>query len=134
MNRFRFFAVILTVGLCVNSAFGFEDEPFFHSTDALAARDEWCLLTQAPLNPTDFARREHLRLFYYSQSGSSLVNDPAYVGALQDCLRRRGYYTGPIDGIFSVEVSAAICRLQKAHAQRVTGSLSVPVRRVLYLP
>jgi hypothetical protein len=134
MNRFHCFAVILSVGLCVNSAFGFEDVPFFHSTDPLAARDEWGLLTQGPLNPTDFARREHLRLFYYSQSGSSLVNDPAYVGAVQDGLRRRGYYTGPIDGVFSIEVSAAICRLQKAHAQRVTGRLSVPVRRVLYLP
>jgi hypothetical protein len=135
MNRFHFFAIgALLLGFSLNSALGFEDAPFFHSTDPLAARDEWGLLTQGPLNPTDFARREHLRLFYYSQPGSSLVNDPAYVGAVQVCLRRKGYYTGPIDGVFSIEVSAAICRLQKAHAQRVTGRLSVPVRRVLYLP
>ena len=135
MNRFRFFAIAaLLLGFSLTSALGSEDAPFFHATDPLAARDEWGLLTQGPLNPTDFARREHWRLFYYSQPGSSLVNDPAYVGAVQVCLRRKGYYTGPIDGVFSIEVSAAICRLQKAHAQRVTGRLSVPVRRVLYLP
>lgn len=134
MNRFRFFAVVLSIGFCVNSALGMEDAPWFHSTDPLAARDEWGLLTQGPLIPTDFERREHWRLFYYSQPGSSLINDPAYVGALQSCLRRKGYYTGPIDGVFSIEVRAAICRLQKAHAMRVTGNLSVPVRRVLFLP
>jgi peptidoglycan hydrolase-like protein with peptidoglycan-binding domain len=134
MNRFSFFVVTLSLGLFGASAFALEDEPLFHSTDPLAARDEWGLLTQGPLNPTDFARREQCRLFYYSQPGSVLVSDPAYVGALQVCLRRKGYYRGPIDGVFSPDVSAAICRLQKAHAMRVTGKLSVPVRRALYLP
>ena len=134
MNRFRVFAAILLVGFGANSAFGWEDEPLFHSTDPLAARDEYGLLTQGPLNPTDFERREHSCHFYHSQPGSVLVNDPAYVGAVQACLRRKGYYTGPIDGVFSFEVSAAICRLQKAYAMPVTGKLSVPVRRALYLP
>ena len=134
MNRFRFFAGVLLIGICVSPAFAMEDEPFFHSTDPLAARDEWGILTQGPLNPTDFERREHCRLFYYSQPGAVLANDPAYVGAVQVGLRRKGYYVGPIDGVFSIEVRAAICRLQKAHAMRVTGNLSVAVRRVLYLP
>jgi hypothetical protein len=130
----RFLVVVVSIGFCVSPLLAMEDEPFFHSTDPLAARDEWGLLTPGPLNPTDFERREHWRLFYYSQPGSSLVNDPAYVGALQACLRRKGYYSGAIDGVFSIDVVAAICRLQKAHAMRVTGKLSVPVRRVLYLP
>jgi peptidoglycan hydrolase-like protein with peptidoglycan-binding domain len=133
MNPFRFLVVTLLVGLCVPSVLGL-DEPLFHSTDALAARDDWGLLTPGPLNPTDFEPREHLRLFYYSQSGKLLSFKPAYVGALQDGLRRRGYYNGPIDGVFSAEVSDAICRMQKAHAMRVTGTLTVPVRRALYLP
>jgi hypothetical protein len=111
-----------------------EDEPLFHSTNPLAARDEWGLLTPGPLVPTDFARHEQLRLFYYARSGKELASDPAYVGALQACLRRKGYYIGPIDGIFSDEVIAAICRLQKAHAMRVNGRLTVPVRRALFLP
>ena len=133
MSPIRLFVAAVLVGLCVTPAFAL-DEPLFHFPDPLAARDEWGLLTQGPLNPTDFERREAWRLFYYSQSGKTLSSDPAYVGALQVGLRRKGYYTGPIDGVFSEEVSAAICRLQKAHAMRVNGRLTVSVRRVLYLP
>ena len=33
-----------------------------------------------------------------------------------------------------LEVSEAIARLQKNYSQRVTGTLTVPVRRVLHLP
>lgn len=134
MNPLRLIAVSFFFGLCAASAFGLGEEPLFHSTDALAARDEWGLLTPGPLNATDFAYRERSRLFYYSQPGKVLASDPAYVGALQACLQRKGYYSGPIDGVFSPEVSDAICRLQKAHAMRVTGQLSIPVRRALYLP
>ncbi|MEY2530604.1 MAG: putative peptidoglycan binding domain [Verrucomicrobiota bacterium] len=133
MNPIRFLAVAVLTGLGATTAFAL-DEPLFHFPDPLAARDEWGLLTQGPLNPTDFERREAWRLFYYSQSGKTLSSDPAYVGALQVGLRRKGYYTGPIDGVFSDEVSAAICRLQKAHAMRVNGRLTVSVRRVLFLP
>jgi peptidoglycan hydrolase-like protein with peptidoglycan-binding domain len=134
MNPFRLLVVAFWLGLSVGAAFGLGEEPLFHSTDPLAARDEWGLLTPGPLNATDFAYHERLRLFYYSQPGKVLASDPAYVGALQVCLQRKGYYSGPIDGVFSPEVSDAICRLQKAHAMRVTGKLSVPVRRALYLP
>ena len=123
----------MLLGLFATSAIAL-DEPLFHSTDPLAQRDEWGLLTQGPLNPTDFAPREAWRLFYYSQSGKVLTSDPAYVGALQTALRRKGYYEGAIDGVFSQDVGAAICRMQKAYAMRVNGRLTVPVRRALYLP
>jgi putative peptidoglycan binding protein len=134
MNPFRFFAFALLVGLSITPAFGLDDQPLFHSTDSLAARDEWGLLTPGPLNPTDLAPRYHIRATYYAQPGSVLITKPAYVGAVQAALARTGYYSGPIDGIFSDEVSAAICHFQKAHAMRVNGRLTVPVRRVLYLP
>ena len=63
-----------------------------------------------------------------------LIAKPAYVGALQRDLSRLGYYCGPIDGVYSDEVSDAIASLQKNYSMRVTGTLTVPVRRVLHLP
>lgn len=111
------------------------DEPFFHSTDALAPRDDWGLLHQSPvLNSTDFERRYRWRPLYYLESGRELTLKPAYVGSLQRDLQRLGYFCGPIDGIFSAEVSDAIARLQKNYSMRVTGTLTIPVRRALYLP
>ncbi len=87
-------------------------DPFFHSTDPLAQRDEWGLLHQMPApNATDFAPRYHWRPLYYLKSGRELIGQPAYVGALQRDLRRLGYYCGPIDGVFSGDVSDAIARL-----------------------
>jgi len=86
------------------------------------------------LEQTDLEPRETCRLFYYSKSRSVVAADPAYVGALQVALRRNGYYCGPIDGVFSGEVSDAIARLQKGYSMRVNGALTVAVRRVLYLP
>ena len=110
-------------------------DPFFHSTDPLAQRDEWGLLHQMPApNSTDFAPRYCWRPLYYLESGRELIGQPAYVGALQRDLRRLGYYCGPIDGAFSGEVSDAIARLQKNCSMRVTGTLTVPVRRALFLP
>jgi peptidoglycan hydrolase-like protein with peptidoglycan-binding domain len=53
---------------------------------------------------------------------------------LQTALRRRGYYCGPIDGVFTAEVSAAISHMQKNYSMTVTGTLTVPVRRALFLP
>ena len=114
----------------------FFDRPFFHATDSLAPRDEWGLLHQSrtTLYETDFARRHGWRPLYYLESGRELIAQPAYVGALQRDLARLGYYCGPIDGVFTDEVSDAIARLQKNYSQRVTGTLTVPVRRVLHLP
>ena len=110
--------------------------PFFHSNDVLAPRDDWGLSHQSrtTLYETDFARRYSWRPLYYLESGRELIAQPAYVGALQRDLARLGYYCGPIDGVFSLDVSDAIARLQKNYSQRVTGTLTVPVRRVLHLP
>jgi hypothetical protein len=111
------------------------DDPFFHCTDTLAPRDDWGLLHQMPApNATDFAPRYRWRPFYYFESGRELIAQPAYVGALQRDLRRLGYYCGPIDGVFSPAVSDAVARLQKNYSIRVTGTLTIPVRRALYLP
>lgn len=124
-------ALFLALGATSVSA----DQPLFHSTDPLAPRDEWGVLHRAPnLNQTDFFPRHHYRIYYNFKAGYELLRDPAYVGALQVCLRSRGYYCGPIDGIMSEEVSDAIARLQRNHAQSVTGTLTVPVRRALRLP
>ena len=130
----RRFVVALFLALFASSAWALDD-PLFHSTDPLAPRDEWGVLHQSTnLYPTDFARRHNARIFYYFKSGRELLTDPAYVGALQAVLRSRGYYCGPIDGIMSDRVTEAIARVQKNHAQRVTGYLSVPVRRALFMP
>lgn len=107
----------------------------FHATDPLTARDEWGPLHETPaLNGIDFAKRYHWRPLYWFEGKNDLVRQPAYVGALQRDLLRLGYYCGPIDGIYSDEVSDAIARLQKNHSMRVTGTLTVAVRRALHLP
>jgi hypothetical protein len=110
--------------------------PFLHSNDTLAPRDDWGLLHQSrtTLYETDFAPRHRWRPLYYFEGGRELIAQPSYVGALQRDLARLGYYCGPIDGGFSDEVSEAIASLQKNYSMRVTGTLTIPVRRVLHLP
>jgi len=131
----RRFVITLVFGLMAASARAADDHPIFHSTDPLAPRDEWGVLHQTPtLYPTDFARRSGSRWYFYFKSRHELLADPAYVGALQVVLRSRGYYCGPIDGMMSDEISTALARVQKNHNQRVTGTLTVPVRRALHLP
>ena len=112
------------------------DRPFFHATDSLAPRDDWGLLHQSrtTVYDTDFAPRHTWRALYYFEGGRELVASPAYVAALQRDLARLGYYCGPIDGNYTIEVAEAIAALQKNYSQRVTGTLTVPVRRVLHLP
>ena len=111
------------------------DTSFLHATDPLAARDEQGLLHQSSsVNETDFAPRYAWRPLYWLEGERDLVAKPAYVGAVQRDLKRLGYYCGPIDGIFSTEVSEAIVRLQKNYSMRVTGTLTIPVRRALHLP
>jgi hypothetical protein len=124
------------IALLLASAATASADSIFRSVDPLAARDEWGILHQMPrTNPTDFERRRfHTRLTYNMQSGRSLIKDPAYVGALQVALQRNGYYCGPIDGIFSADVAEAITRLQKNYSMRVTGNLTLAVRRALRLP
>ena len=130
--RFSLFAVaFLLVALSARAS----DHPLFHSTNPLAPRDEWGVLHQMPnVDETDYFRRSGSRWYYYFKSRHELLRDPAYVASLQVVLRNRGYYCGPIDGIMSEDVSLAIARVQKNHAQRVTGTLTVPVRRALRLP
>ncbi len=126
--------ILFLVSICLLPVWS-SAEDFSFYTDPLAPRDEGGLLHQMPfLDRTDLAPRQPLRAGYWFMSGQTLTNDPAYVGALQNSLRRLGYYCGPTDGVFSVEVSAAIARLQKNYSQRVTGTLTRGVRCALYLP
>ena len=117
-------------------AFIVDEEIFsFRSEDSLAPRDDHGLLHQMPnVREIDFAHRYNRRWIYYFKAEEQLLAQPAYIGALQRDLRRLGYYCGPIDGVFSDEVSDAIARLQKNYSLRVTGTLTDPVRRALHLP
>lgn len=111
------------------------DPPFFHSTDPLAPRDDLGLLHQSrTLNDTDFAHRHPLRPLYWLEGKRDLMRQPAYVGAVQRDLKRLGYYCGEIDGVYSPDLSEAIARFQKNYSMHVTGTLTIPVRRALYLP
>ena len=112
------------------------EPPFFHSTDPLAQRDGIGLLHQSRtnVNETDFAHRHPFRPLYWIEGRRDLIKDPAYVGAVQRDLARLGYYCGPIDGVYSPDVSEAIARLQKNYSMPVTGTLTIPVRRALHLP
>jgi hypothetical protein len=133
--------IALTLALCLGATIAQADEydifynDIFRSTDPLAQRSEYALLHQGKaVNATDFAPRYHWRWCYYFKAPEQLVVDPAYVGSMQTALRRLGYYCGPIDGVFTPEVSDAIARLQKNYSMRVTGTLTDPVRRALHMP
>lgn len=134
MKRIFFSLAVLACCSC-NTVWAGDDLPLFHHTDPLAQRDEWGILHNYPaVNQPDWEGRYHSRWMYYFKANEQLVLQPAYVGALQDALRRRGYYCGEIDGYFSGEVSDAIARMQKNYSMRVTGTLTEPVRRALHLP
>ena len=128
------FATLFT--FCSAQAFILDDEIFsIPSRDSLAQRDEYGLLHQGKdPNQIDWERRNHYRFIYYFKASEQLMVEPAYVGALQRDLHRLGYYCGPIDGVFTPQVSDAIARLQKNYSMRVTGTLTDPVRRALHLP
>jgi hypothetical protein len=132
-------ALVLIVGLGTivvrADEFDVVDYGIFRSTDPLAQRDEWGLAHQTPhVNATDFAPRYAWRWEYYFKARQQLLLDPAYVGSLQTALHRLGYYCGPVDGVFTPQVSYAIARLQKNYSMRVTGNLDTPVRRALHMP
>ena len=132
-------ALVLVVGLTASfvraDEFDVVDYGIFRSIDPLAQRDEWGTTHQTPhVNATDFAPRYSWRWIYYFKGRNQLVLDPGYVGALQTALSRLGYYCGPVDGVFTPEVSYAIARLQKNYSMRVTGTLTTPVRRSLHMP
>ncbi len=126
--------LLLFASICL-LPIGSQAEWPYYTSDPLAARDEDGLLHQSAfVERTDLAPRYTSRFEYYFISGKTLATDPAFVGALQDSLFRHGYYCGPIDGVFSAGVSAAVARLQKNSSQTVTGTVTVGVRRVLHLP
>jgi hypothetical protein len=107
----------------------------WRSTDPLAQHDEYGLLHQGKrVYDTDFAPRYKWRWVYYFKANEQLVVQPAYVGSMQQALRRLGYYCGPINGVLTPEVSDAIARLQKNYSMRVTGTLTDSVRRALHMP
>ncbi|MDQ6624584.1 MAG: peptidoglycan-binding protein [Verrucomicrobiota bacterium] len=134
MRSLRLFYAALVFTVSLGSAAAFE-LPYFHNGDPLAPRDEWGQLHQmGTLNETDLVQRERWRLFYYAKSGRDLMNDRAYVGSLQVSLQRTGYYCGPIDGYYSPDVTDAVMRFQKAHRMRVSGNLTIAVRRALHMP
>jgi hypothetical protein len=134
-HTFRRNSLVFIIALVATSAAALDDKPLFHSRNPLAPRDEWGVLHQMPnVDETDYFPRSGSRMYYYFKSRHELLRDPAYVASLQVVLRNRGYYCGPIDGIMSDDVSLAIARVQKNYAQRVTGTLTVPVRRALHLP
>ncbi|MGB9474745.1 MAG: peptidoglycan-binding domain-containing protein [Candidatus Udaeobacter sp.] len=133
--------IALTLTLCLGATIALADDydildyDFIRSIDPLAQRDEWALLHQGKtLNATDFAPRYKWRWCYYFKDGEQLIAQPAYVGSMQTALRRLGYYCGPVNGVFTPQVSEAIARLQKNCSMRVTGTLTEPVRRALHLP
>ncbi|MEO5722239.1 MAG: peptidoglycan-binding domain-containing protein [Chthoniobacterales bacterium] len=133
MRNFRAGSLVLVAWLAVSTAAS-AGYPFVYR-DGLAPRDEWGKLHQSrTVLPTDFEPRPSVRFHYYFKGARTLQNDPAYVAALQTALQRLGYSCGEIDGVYGDETSSAIARLQKNHGMRVTGNLSVAVRRVLYLP
>ena len=132
-------ALVLIVGLSATvgqaDEFDVVDYGIFQSIDPLAQRDEWGTTHQGrQVIATDFAPRYRWRWVYYFKAREQLLLDPAYVGSLQTALRRLGYYCGPVDGVFSPEVSYSIARLQKSYSMRVTGNLDNPVRRALHMP
>ena len=131
--------IVLVFGLGATLAradeFDVVDYGIFRSLDPLAQRDELGTTHQMPrLNATDFAPRYRWRWCYYFKAPEQLVLQPAYVGSLQTALKRRGYYCGPVDGVFTPEVSDAIARMQKNYSMRVTGTLTYSVRRALFMP
>jgi hypothetical protein len=132
--RLSILAVVICGGASAAKAQAYA-QPLFHAKDALAPRDEWGLLHQMPWpNGTDYAPRYPFRALYWLEGKHDLVRQPAYVAAMQRDLQRLGYYCGPIDGVYSDDVGEAIAKLQKNYSMRVTGTLTIPVRRALHLP
>jgi len=129
--------------LCVVGALGFEsargqellEDIWFKTTDTLAQRDEYGILhSSKTIYPTDLEPRYHWRPLYYLEGEHDVQRMPAYVGSIQVALKRLGYYCGPINGVFSDDVSDAVARMQKNYSMRVTGTITIAVRRALHLP
>ena len=130
-------ALCIFGGLGVATAFAQVDleELWFRSSDPLAQRDDYGLLHQSKnINSTDLEPHYSWRPLYYLEGANDLARKPAYVGAVQTALSRLGYYCGPVNGVFTDELADSIARMQKNYSMRVTGTITVPVRRALHLP
>jgi hypothetical protein len=134
---------IVALIVCACGTLGFElargqellEDIWFKSSESLAQRDEYGLLhSSKTIYPTDLEPRYHWRPLYYLEGEHDVQRMPAYVGAAQVALKRLGYYCGPIDGVFSDDVSDAVARMQKNYSMRVTGTITHAVRRELHLP
>lgn len=135
MIRHRLSLILVASVMLAVPAFADHDDPLFHSENPLAPRDSWGRLHQMPnVDSTDYFPRSGSRWYYYFKSRHELLRDPAYVASLQTVLKQRGYYCGPIDGAMSDLVSDALARVQRNYSQRVTGTLTIPVRRALNMP
>jgi hypothetical protein len=128
--------VLVAVLVCsCSSIYAADDYHVGRARQALLPRDSWGILHNSKeIYEPDFEHREPWRLFYYNKSRRELEKDPAYMGALQEALKRNGFYCGPIDGVMSDDVRNAIAQLQKNYGYRVNGLLTISVRRALYLP
>jgi hypothetical protein len=132
-------ALVLILGLSATIAqaddYSIIVDDMFRKVDPLAQRDEWGLLHQGKrVNATDFAPRYTWRWCYYFKASEQLILQPAYVGSMQTALRRLGYYCGPINGVFTPDVSDAIAQFQKNSSMPVTGTFTESVRYGLHLP
>jgi hypothetical protein len=128
--------------LCACGSLGFGsakaqdlEELWFRPSDTLAQRDEYGLLhSSTEIHSPDLAPRYHWRPLYYLEGQNDVARMPAYVGSVEVALKRLGYYCGPIDGVFTDEVSTAVAHMQKNYSMRVTGTITRAVRRELHLP
>ena len=112
------------------------DDPLISFDRFSRARDDYGKAASRPCGSTRLTSNRGItgaRCIIFNP-GRLSRSRPAYVGALQVALRRHGYYCGEIDGYFTPAVSDAIARMQKNYSMRVTGTLTVPVRRALFLP
>lgn len=64
---------------------------------------------------------------------SAAVASGGVVSQVQDQLKRRGYYDGPVDGVFSTDTSAAIHRFQEDWGMPENGVIDGPLLGALGL-
>src|SRR5438874_7160535 len=119
------FVLILGLGATIAHADEYDTVLFhdiFRPTDPLAQRDEYGLVHQGPhVNATDFAPRYHWRWAYSFKVPEQLFLARVYFGSMQPALAGRGFYCGPVDGVFIPGVADAIARLQRNYSCKSTG-------------
>jgi peptidoglycan hydrolase-like protein with peptidoglycan-binding domain len=91
--------------------------------------------------PWDFYQYDAWDDYPYDYQTDREPNDQGYapqvdpnVTAVQKHLTQRGYYTGPVDGIFGPATRTAVTRYQINRHLEVTGSLTNQTLQSLGLP